>query len=951
MYFHLIDNSYEENKGNIWILWSDSINPPSIISNTKQEITVEVGDALIAGVHAATLTVNRRELWKDLEDINNLNKPWLVIGDFNTMMIMEEKKGGLAPLKISMMEFKNCLNICGLIQAPSTGLHFSWCNNRAGRKRIVCNLDRAVFNDKWLELFPSWGYKVGERGRSDHGVLYGANTEIPKPKNVPFRALKGFNAYFLLLLPKVKNVKRSNQFRPIRLMNFGFKEITKIVTTRIGNVIQKVISPQQGAFIKGRNIQEQIVLSSELINEIDVKMRGGNLGLKLDITQAYDSLSWDFLFQVMRNFGFSEKGIKWIHTLLQSARISVLLHGGLVGYFKVGIGLRQGDLMYPILFVIAEDLLIRTLSRMIQDRTIQPMVSGNGVQPSHILFADDIFLFCNGDKRNIRKLLNFLRDYQMSSGQRVNFEKSKCFIGGTSELRKVQLENDCNMPLSTFPDKYLGVMLTPGCIKSSHIWGYVEQIQENLVGWKGKLLSFQERLILVKHILCSIPIYNMSAYKWPKKVIQDVVRMIRNLLWTGDPSTTKMHNSEMGLFWKDAWVKERALKDIFPRNEYMLNFPEMKVSDLLLEGEWVIPTEILDMLHQNDLPVISTNEDKRIWYGTITGDFTVASAVECIRRKFPKLFWTKKVWSSSVHPSISSNIWKLFRGITPTNDKMKSRKFKLASRCIFCKKSEENINHILWHCDFSEIIWKWLGGIFCFLHTRSYDEMLTMAKHKSPAIKELWKISSFITMKEIWFQRNRCVYDKDKVNVKVIQYRIVKLTSEYEIKMKAHMWNTAYDLQILKSFGLKCKKIRSTKIQEIFFKLPQMGQILLCCDGASQGNLGAARYEFISRNNEGECIVAFEGSLGIATNYNAEVLAIICAGEWAIHKGYTHLIFQSDSQAVIEAFKSHRIPWFAINRWNKICRSADDLSLCHCYREINFSADTLAKRGSRLDQG
>ncbi|XP_026429938.1 uncharacterized protein LOC113326415 [Papaver somniferum] len=136
------------------------------------------------------------------------------------------------------------------------------------------------------------------------------------------------------------------------------------------------------------------------------------------------------LSRVMRNFGLSEKGIKWIHTLLQCARISVLPNGGPVGYFKVGRGLRQGDPLSPLLFVIADDILSRTLSRMIQERTIQTMVLRNGVRPSHILFEDDIFLFCNGDKRNIRKLLNFLRDYKMSSGQRVNFEKIKCFIGG-----------------------------------------------------------------------------------------------------------------------------------------------------------------------------------------------------------------------------------------------------------------------------------------------------------------------------------------------------------------------------------------------------------------------------------------------------------------------------------------------------------------------------------------
>ncbi|XP_026439783.1 uncharacterized protein LOC113338619 [Papaver somniferum] len=254
------------------------------------------------------------------------------------------------------------------------------------------------------------------------------------------------------------------------------------------------------------------------------------------------------------------------------------------------------------------------------------MVSRNDVQPSHILFADDIFLFCNGDKRNIRKLLNFLKDYQISSGQRINFEKSKCFIGGTSELRKYQLENECNMPLSTFPDKYLSVLLTPGCIKSSHVWGCVEQIQENLAG---------------------------------KKVIQDVERIIRNFLWTGDPSTRKCVTlkwdyvcapMEEGLkwvkediqdhsrrlvgdgskisAWRDSWVKDRALKDIFSTNEYMHIFPDMKVSDLLLDGEWVLPAEVLEMVQQNELPVVSTNEDKKIWCGLITGEFTFTSAVE-----------------------------------------------------------------------------------------------------------------------------------------------------------------------------------------------------------------------------------------------------------------------------------------------------------------------------------
>ncbi|XP_026459786.1 uncharacterized protein LOC113360493 [Papaver somniferum] len=220
---------------------------------------------------------------------------------------------------------------------------------------------------------------------------------------------------------------------------------------------------------------------------MEIIRRGGNVGLKLDITQAYDSLSWDFLFQAMSTFGFSAQFIHWL-----------------------------------------------------KERKLIPMVNINGCQPTHIFFADDIFLFCNGDKRNIDKLPKLLKDYQQSSGQIVSMEKSKYFVGGTTDNRRNQIANLCGMTLSKFPYKYLGVNLVPGKIKSAHVWECVDLLQSKMPGWMGKMLSFQERLILVKHVLCSISIYNMSIYKWPRKVLLECDRIIRNFLWSGDPSKEKL---------------------------------------------------------------------------------------------------------------------------------------------------------------------------------------------------------------------------------------------------------------------------------------------------------------------------------------------------------------------------------------------------------------------------
>lgn len=52
--------------------------------------------------------------------------------------------------------------------------------------------------------------------------------------------------------------------------------------------------------MKGRNIIDNITLAQELVLDIDRKVRGGNIMLKLDMAKAYDSLEWPFLLTVLK---------------------------------------------------------------------------------------------------------------------------------------------------------------------------------------------------------------------------------------------------------------------------------------------------------------------------------------------------------------------------------------------------------------------------------------------------------------------------------------------------------------------------------------------------------------------------------------------------------------------------------------------------------------------------
>lgn len=348
--------------------------------------------------------------------------------------------------------------------------------------------------------------------------------------------LPHFNSNLLILIPKSQESEGVTDFRPIALTNFVFKIITKIVADRLGIIATRIISHNQSAFIKGRSIVDPITFTSECLNLLDRKCKRGNVAIKFDIRKAFDTLDWNFLLRVLTSFGFGPTFTNLIHSILQSAHLSVSVNGQSCGYFTCSRGVRQGDPLSPLLFCLAEEVLSRGLSSLVDLNIIKRIAAPKNITPpSHVLFADDVMVFLQGDLRHLRALMSFMEEYASNSGQEVNKSKSLLFLGKFAIPWQSSIQRILGISVGSLPFTYLGVPIFAGRPKSEFFMSIADKVRSKLSTWKGLQLSQAARLQLIESVIQSHLIYSFQIYEWPKSLIRKVQRWTRNFFWNGDP--------------------------------------------------------------------------------------------------------------------------------------------------------------------------------------------------------------------------------------------------------------------------------------------------------------------------------------------------------------------------------------------------------------------------------
>ncbi|KAK1305933.1 hypothetical protein QJS10_CPA10g01486 [Acorus calamus] len=304
-----------------------------------------------------------------------------------------------------------------------------------------------------------------------------------------FRSSRGvgyMNATFFALIPKKEGASCIGDFRPISLVNGCYKIISK-------------------------------------------KKRG-----RLDFAKDYDNVNWDFLFHLLRCHGFEDNWARMIQSCVSTAKASVLVNGNPCGFFHLNKGLRQGDPLSPLLFVIVANVFSRMMSSAVEDGWIRGLCTRvGGVPMSHVQHADDTIILSEAEAGSIWGIKFICKCFELLLGLKINFRKSSVAGIHVEDNTLRGFADILACEVQKFSIHHLGLPLHLGRLSKGEWMPLVGRFERRLEGWKSRFLSFGGKLTLLQSVLSNLPIYYLSIFRIPKGILNHLEGIRRRFLWCG----------------------------------------------------------------------------------------------------------------------------------------------------------------------------------------------------------------------------------------------------------------------------------------------------------------------------------------------------------------------------------------------------------------------------------
>ncbi|KAH9707854.1 hypothetical protein KPL70_012694 [Citrus sinensis] len=393
--------------GGIWVLWKD-IFQVEIVASHSQFVHLRISNnnnvlSWLTAIYASPNPGLRKYLWSELDNLaQTVYGPWILGGDFNTILYDSEKKGGSPTGTGACTLFQSWFNLHNMHDLQFHGPGFTW-----SRGSLLKCLDRVICNSEWACTFSNSSVLHLPKLNSDYRPILVRSTDLSSRvlSSRPFRfqaawlTNEGFKDFVSEYWDQnLHYLDAANKFRlkcvedaEIQQTIFGMHplkapgpdglhaifyqtqwntvgsplcRLVKVVfhdkylplglNSTLIALIPKTESPSSlKIFVPGRHITENIVIAKEVVHSMRKKTGStGFMAIKVDLEKAYDHLSWEFISDTLREARIPSDLIQVIMACITSVTMRVLWNGEATDEFSPSQGIRQGCPLSPYLFVL-----------------------------------------------------------------------------------------------------------------------------------------------------------------------------------------------------------------------------------------------------------------------------------------------------------------------------------------------------------------------------------------------------------------------------------------------------------------------------------------------------------------------------------------------------------------------------------------------------------------------
>ncbi|XP_074291036.1 uncharacterized protein LOC141617788 [Silene latifolia] len=411
---------------------------------------------------------------------------------------------------------------------------------------------------------------------------------------------------------------------------------------------------------------------------------------------------------------------------------------------------------------------------------------------THLMFPDDLLLFCNGDGPSIMTILRSFATFSKTSGLNMSKGKSNAYFNGVNESLKQDILRISGMVEGALPFKYLGVPIKTTRLNAKDYKPLIDKILQRIRNLGARKLSYAGRMVLVKAVLKTLHNYWASNFILPAGVFKRIEAICINFQWDGGVDYLRSllvswekicrpkHEGGLGLNCAIQWNKAAVGKLVW----WLATKPDQL---------WVKWINAVYIKGDNWLEYSSTNNSSwswrkicsvksifqesyqhHIWAMDQGRDYSIAKGYEFIINKGERVQWHQFVWNKYTLPKHSFLTWIYMHNALNTKDKL--HKFRISDNhtCEICGIGYETASHLFFACDYSSRVLNLVGGLFgesipadAFTEWRRGLKCSGMRKDVTNAI-----INACIY--GIWKQRNLCKHELILINPAKLVTQIIK---------------------------------------------------------------------------------------------------------------------------------------------------------------------------------